>query len=645
MKFSDVLEKFDFLFKEEGIVNDIDLVTSNIEVMNKKEEYSKICLEYLENEIGEMAPVTLLTNLGLISIGESLNIMKYSHHINQFENDFMEALVLKYGKMKMQYKKSSTPQNILLLLKAIMIYQFCVEHELHRNSLEAYVINSRYRINRLEGFDNEKLSIIKEFCKEYDKTTMAESIKLENVIIFLEQIEKVIEERLEKISGRIIYLEEQYNFFVFTEIDIKNICAENLLDYYKVIKVIDNFVCYIGEFRNIDVKEMYLDNPVYKKFIIKLGEDIFFVPNINVVAENLFSILEEIVKLDNQNLEKYSECKSKYLENKTTYLLRNKFGNSGQIYLNSEWDYQTEHGENDCTLIYENYALIFEDKSGKINKNTYKGIIKSAINDSEKNIEYPTKQAENFSRLLEENYGNTLVLKIKGGGENVFDLTRVNKNIGIGVVFDETALQNLNLKGKRHIPIISIFQLNKILNCLDEPEIIDYFLKRTLIEKNTNYRATEYDLLYTYLINGINTTEKIYKKSEELILFPYKEGTILRHDLNREIWFQKVIDKVRYSNGEFWLDKVISLLEMPPRVQEQIWREIITEKKLQLIDNIEERNKVIVAELLEYYDYDTEDEITDNLNEYSMCENVLYIAFTENLKHIIVKIMKKGKIY
>lgn len=64
----------------------------------------------------------------------------------------------------------------------------------------------------------------------------------------------------------------------------------------------------------------------------------------------------------------------------------------GKFYLNSQWD-DTRHGENDCTLLYGDYAIVFEDKSGRVNRNTYKGLLKSAYKDNRKLIEEASEQA------------------------------------------------------------------------------------------------------------------------------------------------------------------------------------------------------------------------------------------------------------
>lgn len=639
MDFKDVLCKFEFLFTDENnIEKDMELVKQNIHIHSERQKYADISAQYLERSICEMAPITLLTNLGLISLGESLGLIKNERRINQFEIDFLMALVLKNCKMKSSYSRECGQEEINILLKAINIYLFCTDHDLHKNSMDAHIINNRYRANRIVGFDKEKLDIISEFFQKYDQTTGSNKVKMSSVIKYMTLLWDLISKRLETISGRVIYLEQQYKFFIFTPEDIKEICDKNFWDYSKVISTMFKFSCQIGDLKTIKLEEIYLDNPIYKKFIIIINPGLFFIPNMNVVIENLFDILKEIITMDKQNLENYFDARAEYLEEKTFKIIQSKFKNVGQIYLNSQWDNQ-RHGENDCTLVYENYAIIFEDKSGNINHNTNKGIMRSALSDNKKLIEESSEQATLFSELLKDNFGKILELKVKGGAINKIDLSNVNKVITIGVIFEDTALQNLTLGKSRHSPIVSIFQLNKIFNCFERAEIIDYFIKRSCIENNILYHADEYDFIYTYLINGLNTANKIYEKTgeKEKILIPYKEGEITRNDLIRELEYQKIIDMVVSQASENWLEKVISLLEVPPIVQKQIMRDIWVNEKIELLDNIKSRNKIVVVQILEYYDADTDAEIENDIQNYSGFLSVLYIAFTKEMKHIVVK--------
>lgn len=642
MDYDEMFKKFEFLFEENNDVKeDIVIVKKNSNIVIEREKYAEIALKYIVENISQMAPITLLTNLGLYSLAQSLKLASCPRKINQFEIDFMVALVLKYGVMQIDYTKSCREEEIEYLLKAIYIYIFCYDHKLHKNSIVAYELNTYYRISRINGFDEDKLNIIKEFCDEYDKRTSLEKIKLAKVIRFIITIGEILVKRVECIAGRMIYLEKQYKFFMFFPNDIKEICDQNDLDYSKVISILSVFCCRIGELREDKIEEIYLHNPINDKPIILIEPGVFFLPNINAITMNLFEIFEKIIEIDSQDKRIYSKVRAEFLEKKTVEIIRSKYMTAGKIYSNSQWD-DVRHGENDCTLVYENFAIVFEDKSGRLNRNTHKGVLKSAYDDNKKLIEELNEQAVDFTNLLKKNLGKEITLKIEGGEQNVIDLKEIRHILNVGVVFEETILQNMALGGKKHSPVVSIFQLNKIFKCLESEEIIDYFIKRSHIEKNIYYHADEYDFLFGYLQNGLNTSEKIYVKADENEIFfiPYTEKKFTRADLKREKWFQVILNSVIGQAKENWLDTVISLLGVPPVVQEQIIRDIFKQKKLELIDNIKCRNKYIIVELLDYFDYDTEKEIEEDIKKYSSFSEVLYIAFTEKLEHVIVKLKK-----
>ena len=221
-------------------------------------------------------------------------------------------------------------------------------------------------------------------------------------------------------------MDEQYKFFMFLPDAIKEICDENGFNYSKVIRLISIFCCRVGSLKTNNIEEIYLHNPINDKFVILLEPGILFLPNINAVFMNLFEIFEKIIDFDNQDKQIYFEARTKYLERKTANIIGAKFKPRGEVFLNSQWD-DMRHGENDCTLLYENYAIVFEDKSGRVNRNTYKGLLNSAYKDSKNLVEESSEQATLFANFLMKNLGQKLTLKVKGGNQNIIDLK--NKNV------------------------------------------------------------------------------------------------------------------------------------------------------------------------------------------------------------------------
>lgn len=279
MEFDEMLNDFEFLFDtREDVREDLRLVEKNVSTLENRKIYAEVALKYIRNSISKMAPITLLTNLGLLSIGESLGLINYPRRINQFELDFVMALVLKFGVVQMNYSMTCGEAEIDRILKAVTIYIFCLDHQLLSKSLEAHRINSYYRISRIVGFDESKLNIIERFCSEYDKHTSDEKIKLEKVIKFIRAFDRALSKRLEAISGHVIYLEDQYKFFRFSLTDIQTICDEEKIDYSKTVYAIMQFSVRIGDLKNKDVEEIYLYNPINDKFVIFIEPGFFLYP-------------------------------------------------------------------------------------------------------------------------------------------------------------------------------------------------------------------------------------------------------------------------------------------------------------------------------------------------------------------------------
>lgn len=86
MDFQEMFKRFEFLFEDGNDVRkDLFLVEENLDIQNEKEKYAELALRYIEENVSQMAPITLLTNLGLLSLGESrqvIGLIKFIHRIH-----------------------------------------------------------------------------------------------------------------------------------------------------------------------------------------------------------------------------------------------------------------------------------------------------------------------------------------------------------------------------------------------------------------------------------------------------------------------------------------------------------------------------------------------------------------------------------
>ena len=66
MDFQEMFKRFDFLFEDGNDVRkDLFLVEENLDIQNEKEKYAELALRYIEENVSQMAPITLLTNFGI----------------------------------------------------------------------------------------------------------------------------------------------------------------------------------------------------------------------------------------------------------------------------------------------------------------------------------------------------------------------------------------------------------------------------------------------------------------------------------------------------------------------------------------------------------------------------------------------------
>ena len=641
------LSEFEFLWQKQDLYETIESSEKAKWTREDFDRYARECEKYFDIYLKNTNIIVLLSRAGLLSVAESNGRIDY-RHIDQFELDYLMAIALKRGNIS---NGCRIIDNAFIdkILKLIRVY-FCVEfHDLYDNNVEAEMISARYRLNKMFGW-KEKHALLRELCIFYQEKYTRLTIKPLNIINFYEGVEDVLKERINDLVkeefSNVISITHSY---MLGADDIQRICREKGLDYALTKDIIDLFICEQKDLQDSSYEELYLFNPLNKRFIIKLIGDVIFLPNVSIVLENEQFLIEKIIAEYGEK-ELFEEAKAKFLEKKVEEISIKKFGNSAQVVANSEWDFQGKHGENDCTIIFENYALILELKSGKVNESTQKGIVKAIKRDSSKLIDASSEQAINFSKVIQNNYGKKVDFKVKGGGMNTLDLTLVNSTICASVIFEDSPLQNILLSpDDRHVPVLSLAQFKTVFDSLKEAEIVDYFIKRTLFEENDFYCADEYDFLFNYLKTGLNTSSKMYNKMafSERIFLHVIEDIPSRKMLDRNPVFETILNNLFIEKSSRWLEKTIEILGITPVAQNQIIRDMDSESYC-IVDNVRERKKAIYAEFLDYIDSDTEENIYSKLSSLQKSledHYFLYIGMTRDLKRSLVRLLKNGTFY
>lgn len=283
-----------------------------------------------------------------------------------------------------------------------------------------------------------------------------------------------------------------------------------------IIKILDKVSNNLNEKLEIDVKNIIINNPIWKRFLIKCDNERYIFPMVELFLSRIREISEYLIAEHPASLKKYNIKKGPFLEEEVEKLFKSKFKDS-EIFTNSFWE-NSEDGkiyENDILITFKNYAIIIEAKGNGISFETREGNVYNAEKDIKKIILKASEQANGFKKFLIKNKGELIILNKKNKDKNYISLRGIDKYICISVSIDGMdGLGNSQLqwfekfKGNKKeliIPNIQLAHLKVIFDILEtDIEIIHYFIQRTKLDRTLKYVADELDLLGIYIESGLN---------------------------------------------------------------------------------------------------------------------------------------------
>src|SRR5207245_10289112 len=115
-------------------------------------------------------------------------------------------------------------------------------------------------------------------------------------------------------------------------------------------------------------EHFFLDNPIWKKPIIQIGEDSYFWPLLQMFMSFGLEMIESLVDRSPKLKLRYeSEIRPKYLEDETEQICRSAFPRS-TVLRGSLWHDPTtgKDFENDLLALMDSFLIVVECKSGSI---------------------------------------------------------------------------------------------------------------------------------------------------------------------------------------------------------------------------------------------------------------------------------------
>lgn len=456
------------------------------------------------------------------------------------------------------------------------------------------------------------LKSIDEIVRKYYEDRGADESDL---LVALQEISREKMSRDELLIGLISFDDiNLYKMFQLSANDLSKRCG---IDEEVINRIIEYFSLKPGDLENREVEYFFLDNPVWNKPILKVGEEYYCVVAQLFFGSSFFifdSILSEIDK------DSLHSRKSKYLEQKIEEIVKRRFPEL-QTVSKTKWIDGDREYETDLITFIDSYAIIIEAKSAKVSKAGLRGAperVKRHINDLIVEPSNQSKRLENKLRLLisKPEIADPLREKLP------VDLSTIHRILRISVSLEDFATVQSNLNRFKDTslfpeayvscPTLNLADFEIVFDLLDHPvQILHYFERRTELErdKKVDIFGDELDYLGFYL-STLLSQGYVYKTGKDNLVITSMSAPIDQYyhsrDLGKNIpkpkpnineMFKNIFSKLEERSIPRWTEIGVALNMFTPDDQGKI-ENAINNLKLQVKDkwdSDELKNMIIYA--------------------------------------------------
>jgi len=410
-----------------------------------------------------------------------------------------------------------------------------------------------------------------------------------------------------------------------------------------------------GALSGSNLEHAFMNNPIWVKPAIDVGDDNYFCP----LPQTFFAFLfETVLSLfrDHPSLrEDYDKRRSDYLEAKTAELFRRGFPESA-LTTNFKWQSpdKSQEFESDLIVAVDATLLLVEAKSGRVSPQARRGAPEGLGEDIDRLLIEPSRQSKRLEDAIE-------AAKAGDPGTDAFravfpvDLDRVHRIIRISVALEDIGFIHTNVNALKEAgyvpadlavaPAVTLADLEIVFDTLKSPlERLHYWVQRSVWEGKADYTADEIDLLGIYLNTGL-TVGDIHKNTRLFLLGASKPideyYEAVRHGISKEKptyqatpWWRDLLEKLETKRPDRWMEVGIVLLSAGYAQQVEI------ERRVKSLTEVVKREREAAAShngLIFVASADTTDaisilalvssQVTDRLR---LMENMASHAFAEN---------------
>ncbi|MFZ0034330.1 MAG: hypothetical protein WAK60_05020, partial [Sedimentisphaerales bacterium] len=351
-----------------------------------------------------------------------------------------------------------------------------------------------------------------------------------------------------------------------------------------------------GDLSGINPEYLFLDNPVWRKPVIKLAYDRYFCLLPQMFFNNAFDIFNELGISDKARV-LISNRRAEFLEKEIATLMQSSFPEYPS-FPNLKW---ADDAETDYLIKIDSVLIIVEAKSGSVSRPALRGKPERIRRDVKELIVEPAIQSQ---RLVNEIFSLKSRLNDDPKLTTIFpfDVRDIQKIIRLSVTIEDFASVQSNLAALRDAglididiklaPTITLADLQIVLDILEPISVkVHYLARRNELEAlKASLFAGEMDLLGLYLENGLNIDASLKEFSKMQLINMSKAideyYIALDYGVNPKKPFRKctrwwidILKSIQARVNDRWLETSLILLDVPVDEQVRIERNFKKLKK------------------------------------------------------------------
>ena len=291
----------------------------------------------------------------------------------------------------------------------------------------------------------------------------------------------------------------------------------------EILYIFNTFSLPLGCLERCDPESFFLDNPVWSKPLIKLGEGIFFYGAPTTFFSFILKILNGLCKEDENLKRKLVQARANFLEDHIEILFKAAFPETQSV-RGFKWIEDNNNYENDFLIKVDSSLFIIEAKSHEITWPALRGAEDRIKRHIQETIYAPSIQSKRLEDKLWQYQAG--IISLDGFPFNITDIKSICR---LSVTLDDFAtLQTMAYQFKsigwipvnhQIAPCILYSDIKVIFDMLDNKfHKINYLKRRAVLPEALSYIGDEIDLLGLYLVCGFNTHSEQIDKAAYLIL-------------------------------------------------------------------------------------------------------------------------------